>query len=295
MSALRRGASVGATLTGALLVIAGGCAHHGDAASHGSHSLLAPDADSITVALWHLDETAGARIGDSGPFRLETTSGIDARPAFGRFSGGRRFQRTIQSFVYAPQNPVLQPGTGFTCEAWIRPDAYGQYEDTPIAACWTEEPDHQSWMFSLCGRGLRPPQARLASPGFHSSLVPTANPGRLLFAIQPDEAGSPRPFLSLRTVETGRWTHVAVTFDGTVVRFYIDGLLDSQYAFRGRIRPTGAPLLIGNYFDPRQLTGFGGYLRAEPLDVNPYYAFEGTLDELRISSLARTDFSYGRR
>jgi hypothetical protein len=279
----------------AALIVAAGCAHHGGAGAQRSGARTPPEPDSITVALWHLDETAGARLGDSGPFRIEATSGIDARPGFGRFGGGRRFQRTLQSFLYAPENPVLQPATGFTCEAWIYPDAYGQYEDTPIAACWTEEPDHQSWLFALCGRWLRPPQATLPSPGLHANLVPTANPGRLLFAIQPDEAGAPRPFLSLRTIDIGRWTHVAVTFDGTVVKFYIDGLLDSQYAFRGRIRPSAAPLLVGNYFDPRQLTGFGGYLRAEPIDLNPYYAFEGTLDELRISSLARTDFSYGQR
>jgi len=286
-------AFVGRMAVVALLVAAAGCAHHGGAAE--GHTRMAPEPDSITVALWHLDETAGARIGDSGPFRIEATSGIDARPTFGRFGGGRGFQRTIQSFVFAPQNPVLLPREGFTVEAWIYPDAYGQYEDTPIAACWTEEPDHQSWLFSLCGRNLRPPQATLPGPGFHYALVPTANPGRLLFAIQPEEAGAPRGFLSLRTIDLGRWTHVAATFDGTVVKLYIDGLLDSQYAFRGRIRQTAAPLLVGNYFDPKQLTGFGGYLRAEPIDVNPYYAFQGKLDELRISSLARTDFSYGHR
>jgi hypothetical protein len=285
-------------LAGALLVATpalSGCAHQGGAGETPRAASRAPQPDSITVALWHLDETAGARLGDSGPFRLEGTSGVDARPEFGRFDGGRRFQRSIQSFVFVERNPVLQPRTGFTCEAWIYPDAYGQYEDTPIAGCWFEEPDHKSWLFTLGGRWLRPPQARIPSPGFHADLIPSANPGRLIFAILPEEAGSARAFMSLRTVPVERWTHVAVTFDGNVVRFYIDGLMDSQYGFRGRIRPSQAPLMIGNAFDPRRLNQFGGYLRAEMLDANPYYAFEGTLDEVRISSLARTDFSHGRR
>lgn len=283
-----------AVLLAALLGSAG-CAHRGGASAGHRGATQPPAPDSITVALWHMDETAGTTIADAGPFRLAGTSGLDARAEFGRFGGSRSFQRSIQSFVFVPQNPVLIPRTGFTCEAWIYPDDYGPYEDTPIAGCWYEEADHQSWLFSLCGRGARGPQARLQSPGYHWDFVPSGNPGRLLFAFQPEEAGQARAFLSLRTVPVERWTHVAVTFDGTVVKFYIDGLLDSQYAFHGRIRTSGAPLLIGNYFDVRQLTGFGGGLRAELVDQNPYYAFQGNIDELRISSLARLDFSYGQR
>jgi hypothetical protein len=83
---------------------------------------------------------------------------------------------------------------------------------------------------------------------------------------------------------------VAVTFDGDVVKFWINGLLDSQYASRGRIRASDAPLLIGNYFDTRLLSDFSGNLQLDAGDPNPYYAFEGDLDELRISSAARVSF-----
>jgi hypothetical protein len=279
----------------AALAVAGGCAHQGGTARTGGADSQPPAADSVTVGLWRFNETAGARNADAGPFRLAGTAGIDVRADFGRFGGARRFQRTIQSFVLVPHNPLLQPPAEITCEAWIYPTQFGQYEDTPIAACWTEEPGRRSWLFALGGERQVPPLARLASPGFHDELVPFAAPGRLLFAFVPEEAGAPRAFLSARPVRLERWTHVAATYDGQIVRFYLDGLLDSQYAFRGRIRASNAPLLIGNYLDVRFISGFGGFLRAEQSDANPYYAFVGLLDELRISSAARADFPKATR
>jgi hypothetical protein len=90
-------------------------------------------------------------------------------------------------------------------------------------------------------------------------------------------------------VELNQWTHVAASYDGRVVNFYLDDRLDSQYAFEGEIRASHAPLLIGNYFDTRWLTDFGGELRVgSGVDREPYYALEGLLDEVRISSSART-------
>ena len=100
---------------------------------------------------------------------------------------------------------------------------------------------------------------------------------------------SPQP------LELNHWTQVAVSFDGQTVRFYINGRLDSQYATGSRIRTTRAPLLIGNYFDPRWLSTFEGRLSVGTgVDPTPYYAFQGTIDELRISNVARTDFPSAR-
>jgi len=87
----------------------GGCAHGGGSAGMATTSDKAPSPDSITVALWHLDEGSGAQLFDSGPFRLAAASGTDVRPDFGRVGGARRFQRTVDSFVYVPANPVLVP------------------------------------------------------------------------------------------------------------------------------------------------------------------------------------------
>lgn len=277
----------------AFAIAAGGCAH-APAGSGGARGTRGPDgpvADSITIALWHLDETGGTRAADAGPSRLDARAGADTRTDFGRFRGARIFTRSIDSFLFVPFSPVLQFRQGITIEAWVWINEYGQYEDTPIAARWTQQANEQSWMLSVVGQNTLPPFASLPGPGYHQALIQGGTLGDLMFAFQPDEASGPRAYFSSRPIERQRWTRVAASFDGTVVRFYIDGLLDAQYATRGAIRESSAPLLVGNYFDPRWLTDFGGDLRVgSAYDANPYYAYDGYLDELRISSEARTRF-----
>jgi len=250
--------------------------------------------DSVTVAQWRFDEAAGTRCADAGPFRLDATAGPGTRSSYGRFASAREFTRVIDSFVYAPFNPTLDPPSGFTIEAWVMPRAFGQYEDTPIAARWTQEGNEQSWLLGIVGAKIKPPVARLPSPGYHDALVLGGRIGQVVFAFQPADASQPRAFTSSQRLVLERWTHVAVSFDGSVVRIFVDGRLDAQYATRGRIQASRAPLLIGNYFDPRRLTSFSGELRMEPGDENPYYAFEGLIDELRISNAARTEFPESR-
>ena len=109
-----------------------------------------------------------------------------------------------------------------------------------------------------------------------------------MFAFQPAEPVPPVIFFSTTEIPLQRWTHVAVTHDGSVVRFFINGRLDAQFASLTSIRASGAPLLIGNYFDTRRLSNFGGDLElGDQAQHGPVYAFQGMIDELRISSQAR--------
>ena len=291
------GRAAGTIAAIALAALACGCAH-APAGSGGQDAAAGIAPDSVTAGLWHMDETGGTLVADVGPFRLAGHAGIDTRTDFGRIRGARLFTRSIDSFVYVPYNPVLEAGSGITIEAWIYLSNYGQYEDTPIAARWTQQAGEQSWMFSVLGLNTQPPLAYLPSPGYHSGLIaqaPTIGQGRLMFAFQPDEAGPPRAYFSARVVRLSRWVHVAVSFDEKVVRIWMDGELDAQFASRGAIRDSRAGLVIGNYLDPRWLSDFGGDLRVTTApDRNPYYAFDGFIDELRVSTAARTDFSYAK-
>ena len=263
------------------------------AGPHLNAEAVAPPApDSVTVALWRFDETGGTRAADAGPFRLDGTAGPDTRTDFGRFRGARVFTRSINSFVHARYNPALDLSPGLTIEAWLSLSAYGLYEDTPIAARWTPLANERSWMFGIVGRQLRRTTEGVP-PQWHRDLLVSGTRGRLMFAFVPEDAGTPRAFFSQRAVELGRWTHVAVTYDGQVVRFFLDGMPDGLYATSGRIRASEAPLLIGNFFNPRTLSDFGGDLRAGPsAEPAPWYALEAALDELRISNTARTELGH---
>ena len=122
-----------------------------------------------------------------------------------------------------------------------------------------------------------PPPARFWT------IRPTSSSG-----VQPNAAGQTRSFSSTGPIPKDRWTHVAVTLDGAIVRMYIDGHLDAQYAFASRIRPSEAPLLLGNILDSAWFVETQGSIRLEPVvDAFPFYAFEGLIDELRVSSSAR--------
>ncbi len=261
----------------------------------GRAATRAPEPDSITAGVWHFDETGGTHAADAGPFRLDGTFGVDTRTDFGRVRAARRFTRSVESFMFVPYSPALENGSGLTVEAWVYVDSYGQYEDTPIAGRWTPLANQQSWLFSIVGEQLDPPYVSLASPGYHRDLVVGGERGRLLFAFQPEPASPPFAYTSATSIELGTWTHVGVTYDGAVVRFFIDGRPESQYASVGAIRRTNAPLLVGNAFDPRLLSDFAGDLRLDAIaDRAPYYAFEGLIDELRISTAARARVTAGR-
>ena len=240
--------------------------------------------DSVTVALWRMDETGGTRAADAGPSRLDATAGPDTRTIFGRFRGARSFANSANSFLFVPYSPLLDPQEAFTVEAWIAPNSYGVMA-APIAVRWVPATDDRSWAFALAGIGAP------ASPPRPDWLQGVIQGSRLAFGFQPEAAGSPRTFYSLSAIELQRWTHVAVTFDGQVVRFFVNGQPDGAFATSGRIRASRAPLLVGNYLDPRFLTDFGGDLRqGSAAGLATGYAFDGGIDELRISSAARTQF-----
>ncbi len=251
----------------------------------------APVADSATVALWSFDENGGPVVGDSGPFRLRGTAGPDTRTDFGRFRSARVFTRTLQSFVYVPRNPALDVTGGFTVEAWFQPASWSNYEMSVIAARWSPVPGEQSWVLGVAGLKQSPPVAGLAPAVFVQAMavVPT---GRVTFVMQPAEAAAPVAYWSATAIRLDHWVHVAATVDGTVVRIWLDGRLDAQYATTSTVRASDAPLVVGDYLDERRLSDLSGQLELDENapDYSAYYGFDGAIDELRLSDTARLRF-----
>jgi Concanavalin A-like lectin/glucanases superfamily len=251
---------------------------------------IPPADDSVTVALWHFDEVGGQKAADSGRQRLNGTAGLDTRTEFGRFRSARAFSSSIESWVFVPFAPGLNTSL-FTIEAWLEPSELSNGELSLIAARWTEQPQEQSWLLALSGRQLVNVFTDPTAPAYFDRITFGISPSRLVFVYQPDDASPPRSFSSVSEVFLNRWTHVAVSIDGEVVRIYLNGVLDAQFAVRGGVRSGMAPLLVGNYFDTRRLSDFSGNLTTGGRIAHPpLYAFQGKIDELRLSNLGRTTF-----
>jgi len=73
------------------------------------------------------------------------------------------------------------------------------------------------------------------------------------------------------------WRHVAATYDGTTMKIFINGVQDASNNISLSIPNSTRPLLIG--------TGYGGREQGKPRSY-----FKGTLDEIRVSNIARTNF-----
>lgn len=255
----------------------------------------APAVDSVTSGLWHMDESGATRVADAGPFRLHGIAGVDTRTDFGRYRSSRLFTRNANSFVFVDYNPALESTRGLTVEAWVNVTEYGLFELVPIVSRWSPVPNEQSWVLGIVGRKLNAAIVGYQSPGTFAPYTNGVPTGRLIFAYQPAQASAGAAAASTSTIPVGRWVHVAATVDGEIIQLFIDGRLDAQQVTVGQIRPSVAPLVIGNHFDERRLTDFGGDLRWDPSqDQQPYYAFVGSIDEVRISSLARNEFDSAR-
>lgn len=269
------------------LVELSGCAHAPLTGTAGLAWQQPPASNSTTLALWRFDEATGLDFADSGPAHRDGFLGIDTRTTFGRFHNARLFSPSLNSFAMILATRAPQLGDSWTIEAWIRPTAYGPVECNTIAGQWTGQPNEQGWMLGLSGFNRTMVAGAPARPNWFNAPIRRRGIGLLLFVFQPSEASDPVALESTLAIDLDRWTHVAVTEDHTELRMYVDGRLDAQFASGSRVRQTAAPLVIGNLIDARWLTDSQGATRV-PSDSQefPFYAFEGAIDEVRISDSA---------
>lgn len=139
------------------------------------------------------------------------------------------------SYLLVEPAPALNPTGGITIEAWIRPTSFNDFP-TIVGKDYTS-----SYWLGLTSVG----RLRYYTRGTFSSRD------------------------GVQAVPLGQWTHVAVSFDGTTRRYYIDGALDFEQATPGSLPINFEPLGIG-------------------ADSNGAFDFEGNLAEVRIWSIART-------
>jgi hypothetical protein len=109
----------------------------------------------------------------------------------------------------------------------------------------------------------------LISKGDDSWRLHLNDNGTLVFSCNVGSSTS-TDATSTTVITDGNWHHVAGTFDGTSLKLYIDGVLESQVAATGSINNSSFPVYIGNNSD--YLVRF----------------FNGNIDDVRIWNVART-------
>jgi hypothetical protein len=136
-------------------------------------------------------------------------------------------------YIDIPHSAALNPTAGFTFEAWIK--LASSTECASIAG----KSYPQTWWIGVCGVTLR---SYLKGSG-------SAKDGGV--------------------IPTGRWTHIAVTWDGATRRHYINGVLTLEQAETGPLPTNTANVRIGS-------------------DVSYGISMPGEIDEVRLWSIART-------
>ena len=96
-------------------------------------------------------------------------------------------------------------------------------------------------------------------------------------------SGSVNPLVTGDDVNDGRFHHVAVAFDGTVERLYLDGsLIDERQIQQAGYGP-------GVYFYQLGTGNTGTQWPAAPTDTGGWYSFDGLIDEAALYVRALSD------
>ena len=194
--------------------------------------------DASTVLLFKMDAGTGDVLDDSTLYNNDgEIEGVSW--GAGRYGRGLHFDG-VNDRVRVQDSPSLRLSPALTLEAWIRPG-------TDFSGSGTVLAKRDSYELRI-----------LNNP------VP-----RAVGAIW--VGGDREAITSQAKLEHGVWQHVALTFDGSRLALYVDGVLDKDRALPpSSVDVNSEPLFLGVFW-----TGPG--LR--------WYA--GGMDEVRLSSVAR--------
>ena len=197
--------------------------------------------DKPLVAQWHFDQPNTAKSLDSSDNANHAVSkqGTGIRRVPGLFGDALRLSGN--HMLHVPGRPDFGKLKRISFSAWTRPTRWDGYNEI-----FRKEDGNRRVLFSFQENG------RILSLGL--------NIGGYI------ECDAP---IDLATLMDGRWHHCAATFDGQVMRVYLDGRQIGSRTRRGDIVAGGtAPGCIGS--------------------SNGHECFQGSMDDLRIYSAALT-------
>ncbi|GAA3509868.1 LamG-like jellyroll fold domain-containing protein [Georgenia daeguensis] len=189
---------------------------------------------------WLMEEGAGTTVGDSSGWGNHGTVQGSVAWGPGRAGSGLVLDGT-GGYVRVPDSASLDLSGPMTVAAWVRPQVLAT-----------------QYVVKKATNGTR--------DGFELSLSST---GRGFFRVN-EATSDDRYRVNATSVHPlGTWVHLAGTYDGTTMRFYVDGVLQGSVAGPSAVATNGLALGIG----------------AEP---GGYRKFRGGLDEVRVYDRALT-------
>jgi glucose/arabinose dehydrogenase/PKD repeat protein len=198
-----------------------------------------PAAPPGLAAAWGFNEVSGATATDaSGNNNTATLLNGLGRVA-GKYGNGLSFDGTNDYLTAANSTSLNVSGTALTLSMWLKP-AGGSGDQVLVGKHWNTGMTSPYYQYGL----------ELQSGGTRPVFM-VGTTGGVLAATM----GS--------TLPTTQWSHLAVTFDGTTVRFYVNGTLVGSQGLGASITARANPLRIG-------------------ADANTSQFYKGLLDDVRI-------------
>jgi hypothetical protein len=202
--------------------------------------------------VWHLGEGAGTASLDS---TINANNGTLANITWptGRIGRATGFNDSSSENDLGSRS-ALSVTTGLTVSCWVNSTA----NETDYSRCFTHAPlSYDPWgeyALSLVGTGVGAPSSNYVR-------------------FEVETGGSLAYFDSASAISSGAWHQIAGTWDGSMLRIYIDGAYSSQMSKSGTVTNYNNNNQIG--FNKDESGGKSGY-------------FYGGIDEVRVSNAARS-------
>jgi hypothetical protein len=183
-----------------------------------------PNCASTPIGNWRFDDCNEFRtdLGDSSFEGHTAFRSVELMCAAGKQGLAAQF-KSADDIVYAPDQPSYSLDFGVTIAAWVKADSI----NTTQTIFRKSEAQDSSFVLAIHNRKYEF-AIRLSS-------------GRLVSVAAPATAGE--------------WKHVAGTYDGEVLRLYVDGYEVKSARADGTLARSSGPLLMGNDGSSRRFAG----------------------------------------
>jgi fibronectin type 3 domain-containing protein len=168
------------------------------------------------VAAYGMDAGSGTTLVDQSGNGNNGTISNATWSASGKFGSALSFNGTNAS-VTIPDSNSLDATTGLTIEGWVKPTTSG-------------------------GGAFRTMAVKETSGNLVYGLYVNSDSNRPQSQVT---VGAPKLLDGTSAVPTGSWTHLAMTFDGTTERLFVNGTQVSSVAIAGSIATSTGALKIG--------------------------------------------------